>query len=108
MSNAFRPTGNTVLITATTAGASDVVPNTTQGSEYMITNLSNTDTLWVAIGFGSAPTCTIPTAGNPGNAFPVLHDQPPLVISAWPGAYFTCKSATGSHNIAITPGEALK
>lgn len=108
MSNAFRPTGNTVAVSATTAGNSIQVPNATQASEYMISNLSTTDIVYVAVGFQSAPTCSIPAVGTPGTAFPVQHDQPPLVISAWPDAYFTVKSGTGTHTVMITPGEAVK
>ena len=109
MSNAFRPTGNSVLIGATSAGVSAQVTNNTQASEYMLTNTSTSDIVWVAIGFGAASTATIPAAGVPGTAFPVLHQQPPLVISATANAYFTAiVSGGGTHNLIITPGEAVK
>jgi len=109
MSNAFRPTGNSVVLAATSAGVSAQVTNVTQGSEYMLTNLATSDVIYVAVGFGSAPTVTIPTAGTPGNAFPVMHGQPPLVIAATADAYFAAKVAGGgTHNLVITPGEAVK
>ena len=109
MSNAFRPTGNSVVLGATSAGVSAQVTNVTQASEYMMTNVSTSDIIWVAIGFGSAPTVTIPASGSPGNAFPVLHQQPPLVIAATADAYFAAKvSGGGTHNLVITPGEAVK
>jgi len=109
MSNAFRPTGNSVVLGATSAGVSAQVTNVTQASEYMLTNTATSDIIWVAVGFGSAPTPVIPTAGSPANTFPVLHGQPPIVIAATANAYFAAiVSGGGTHNLVITPGEAVK
>lgn len=108
MTDTFMPTGNTVIVQATVAGSSVQVTNNTQASQYLLQNLSNSDTIWIAMGFGSAPTCTIPVAGTPGTAFPLQHDAPVLIVSSWPNAYFTVKVGSGTHDLAITPGESLR
>lgn len=108
MTDTFRPTGDTVVIAATVAGVSAQVSNTTQASEYMIINMTNSDTIWVAIGFEDPPVCTIPVAGTPGTAFPVRHGLPAYIISAWPNAFFTAKTTSGTHELTITPGEAVR
>ena len=108
MTDTFRPTGNSYLVSATVAGGNVQVTNVTQGSEYMLSNMSNSDVIWVAIGFEDFPTCTIPVAGTPGTAFPVKHGLPPMIVSAWANAYFTCKTASGTHELVITPGEAVR
>ena len=105
--SAFRPTGSSYLLTVTSTSTAVQVTNVTQASEFMITNISNSDYVYITIGFGSAPTAVIPTSGNPQLGFPVLHGDT-VIISATANSYVAAICPTGSHDIIITPGEAIR
>lgn len=103
----FRPTGSSHFLAVGTTSSAVQVTNVTQASEFMITNISNSDYVYITIGFGSAPTAVIPTSGNPQLGFPLLHGDT-IIVSATANSYVAGICPSGTHNIIITPGEAIR
>lgn len=106
MSNAFRPTGNTVRIDATTASASAQVTNNTQASSYRVHNGGATE-VYIAFDPTAAPTAAIPAVGTPANGWP-LHANATQVITANANGFFAViTTVAGPIPVFITPGEAV-
>jgi len=103
----FAPSGNTVVITAsTTAPAPVQVPSNTLGSNQY--RIINSGTVVVALGFGqtsaiAAAGGVIPTTTQ-SNCLPLLPGTDEIITFA-PNAYFTANATSSTATIYITPGD---
>ena len=103
----FAPSGNTVVISATTTAPAPVqVTSTTLGSNQY--RIINSGTVTVILGFGQ--TSALASAGGvvpvttQSNCLPLLPGTDEIITFA-PNAYFTANATTGTETIYITPGD---
>lgn len=103
---AFTPTGNTVIFTANTTAPTPVqaVSNTLGGNQYRILN-SGTVTVFMGIGSTSAlATANAVVIVSTGQAIPILAGTDEI-LTFTPNAYFTGITSSSTAVVYITPGD---
>lgn len=106
-SNAFTPTGNTVVFTAAATAPAGVqcVGNTLGPTQYLIQNAGSAT---VFLGYGltnAAAYAGAVTVTSTGNAIPLLASTV-QVLTLQPNMFFT-GVASSSSAVYITPGEGV-
>jgi len=109
---AFAQMGNTVKLTAATTSPTPVqcTGKTLGGNQYRVVNISSTVAY---LGYGTdAATATanavIPTGAGANSVFClVLLGGTDEILSFVPNAYFTAKTAAGTADLFICPGDGL-
>jgi len=103
---AFTPTGNTVIFTANTTAPTPVqaVSNTLGGNQYRILN-SGTVTVFMGVGSTSAAsTSNAAVITTTGTAIPILAGTDEI-LTFTPNAYFTGITSSSTAVVYITPGD---
>ena len=111
--NAFTVLGNTCKMTAAATPPTpiQVSSSTLGGNQYRIINLSTTTTAFLSYASTAAiatTNCVIPTGdgANAQNCIPILPNTDEI-LSFIPNGFFTARTATGTAEIYITPGDGL-
>lgn len=103
---AFTPTGNTVMFTANTTAPSPVqaVSTTLGGNQYRILN-SGTVTVFMGVGNTSAASTSNATViTSTSSTIPLLAGTDEI-LTFNPNAYFTGITAASTSVVYITPGD---
>jgi hypothetical protein len=109
---AFAQMGNTVKVTAATTAPTPVqcTGKTLGGNQYRIINVSST-VAYLGYGADAATATTnaaIPTGDGANAVFClVLLGGTDEILSFVPNAYFTAKTAAGTADLFICPGDGL-
>lgn len=105
---AFHPLGDTITVAAaTTPPAGQQAPiresSGTSAGQYRVINDS---TVLVFLGVGSTSASAIARAGSAATSIPLLPGACEIIRFS-PNSFFTCRTASGTANVYITPGQGI-
>lgn len=102
---AFQPSGNTVLVIASSSTAGTPTQASTGSQQGMLVTNASTAALntWIAFGQTSAVQAQIPSTGTPGPGI-FLPPNVPRVFTTPPGGWLSAITTAGTANVFATPG----
>jgi len=108
--NAFTPTGNTIVFTAANPAPTPIQVNTNGAgaNQYRFIN-TGTITVFLGLASTSANASTNATATFTGNTAPCIPLLPGRdeILTFLPNAYVTGNTASGTSVVYVTPGDGL-